>query len=111
MKEFIQEEHLILLLLKWLLDVDPNLFVMTSTYDMIVGAVLCIILYYCCVHEYSGHSASFQSIKGISVETDEIIKETESLEDFSGMLNKEDILPLLKALGYVSLIFLLSFGD
>ena len=40
--------------LKVALGVDPNLFVMTSTYDMIVGAIIIIVFHNGRSHEFSG---------------------------------------------------------
>ena len=42
--------------------------------------------------------------------TDEMIHEAESFEDFSGMLTKRRLIPLLKAVGLAMLIFAVSFG-
>jgi uncharacterized membrane protein len=95
--------------LKVALGVDPNLFVMTSTYDMIVGALTIIFF-------ITAGPKIFRSIlppfkhNGDTVVTDEMINEAESFEDFSGMLSKGRLMPLLKALVLALLIFVLSFG-
>jgi uncharacterized membrane protein len=52
----------------------------------------------------------FTEEKGISVEASVIARETENLDDFSGMLEKKRLLPLLKAIGISILIFAISGG-
>jgi uncharacterized membrane protein len=96
--------------IKMALNVDPNLFIIVSTYDMIVGAGL--VLFFITVApkifryflpKYSGSNVD-------SLEASVISKETENLDDFRGMLQKKYIVPLLKAFGISILIFALSFG-
>jgi uncharacterized membrane protein len=95
--------------LKVALGVDPNLFVMTSTYDMIVGAITIIFF-------ITAGPAIFRAIlppfrhNGDTEVTDEMIHEAQSFEDFSGMLTKGRIFPLVKATGLALLIFAASFG-
>jgi uncharacterized membrane protein len=95
--------------LKVALGVDPNLFVMTSTYDMIVGAITIIFFITVGPGIFRAILPPFKHNGGTEL-TDEIIKETESFEDFSGMFRKSRLLPLLKALGLALLIFIASFG-
>jgi uncharacterized membrane protein len=95
--------------LKVALGVDPNLFVMTSTYDMIVGAITIIFFITIGPKVFRAILPPFKH-SGESEVTDEIIEEAESFEDYSGMLKKGRIIPLIKALGLAVLIFILSFG-
>jgi uncharacterized membrane protein len=95
--------------LKVALGVDPNLFVMTSTYDMIVGAITIIFFITIGPRIFRAILPPFKH-HGDTEVTDEMIKEAESFEDFSGMLRKGRILPLLMALGIALLIFIASFG-
>ena len=95
--------------LKVALGVDPNLFVMTSTYDMIVGAITLIFFITIGPRIFRAILPPFKHTGATEV-TDEIIEEAESFEDFSGMFRKGRILPLLKALGLALLIFIASFG-
>lgn len=95
--------------LKVALDVDPNLFVMTSTYDMIVGAITLIFFVTIGPKIFRAILPPFKH-NGDTEVTDELIHEAESFEDFSGMLGKGRIGPLLKALALALLIFILSFG-
>ena len=95
--------------LKVALGVDPNLFVMTSTYDMIVGAITIIFFITIGPRIFRAILPPFKH-HGETEVTDEMIKEAESFEDFSGMLRKGRILPLLMAFGIALLIFIASFG-
>lgn len=95
--------------LKVALDVDPNLFVMTSTYDMIVGAITIIFFITAGPRLFRAILPPFKHF-GDSASADEVVKETESFEDYTGMFRKGVLLPLLKALGLSVLIFALSFA-
>jgi uncharacterized membrane protein len=96
--------------LKMALNVDPELFVVVNTYDMIVGAFLVLFFITVAPKIFRFILPKFTEEKGMEIEESEIVKETENLEDFSGMLSKGTILPLLKALGFSVLIFGISFG-
>lgn len=95
--------------LKVALGVDPNLFVMTSTYDMIVGAGTIIFFITAGPKIFRAILPPFKH-NGDTDVSEELIHETESFEDFTGMFSKERLLPLLKALGLALLIFIVSFG-
>jgi uncharacterized membrane protein len=95
--------------LKVALGVDPNLFVMTSTYDMIVGAITIIFFITIGPKLFRAILPPFKH-DGESGITDKMLEEAESFEDYTGMLRKDRILPLLKALGLAILIFIASFG-
>lgn len=98
-----------LVALKLALDVDPNLFVMTSTYDMVVGAATIIFFITVGPKIFRSILPPFKHIAdGDNV--DEIVAETESFEDFSGMFKKGVFLPLMSALGIAFVIFIASFG-
>jgi uncharacterized membrane protein len=95
--------------LKVALGVEPNLFVMTSTYDMIVGAITIIFFITIGPRIFRAILPPFKH-HGDNEVTDEMIEEAEGFEDFSGMFRKGRILPLLMALGIAILIFIASFG-
>jgi len=95
--------------LKVALGVDPNLFVMTSTYDMIVGAITIIFFITAGPKLFRAILPPFRHNGGPEL-SEEIIQEAESFEDFTGMFRKGRLLPLLKALGLALLIFIASFG-
>jgi uncharacterized membrane protein len=98
--------------LKLALNVDPSLFVIVSTYDMVVGAVL--VFFYITVAP-----ALFRLIlppfkneqNGIIEDPDHKYAELDTdYEDFSGMFKRGRILPLLEALGLSVIIFAASLG-
>jgi uncharacterized membrane protein len=95
--------------LKVALGVDPNLFVMTSTYDMIVGAITIIFFITIGPKIFRAILPPFKH-HGDTEVTKEMIEEAESFEDFSGMFTRGRLFPLLKALGLALLIFIASFG-
>jgi uncharacterized membrane protein len=94
--------------IKVALNVDPNLFVLVSTYDMIVGAGLVLFFITIAPRIFRFILPKFIEEKVISFEASQIAKETENLDDFRGMLNKRTLLPLMKAIGISILIFGIS---
>jgi uncharacterized membrane protein len=94
--------------IKMALNVDPNLFVIVSTYDMIIGAGLVLFFITLAPKIFRIILPKFTEEKGISIEAEAITRETDNLDDFSGILDKKNILPLLKALGISLLIFAIS---
>jgi uncharacterized membrane protein len=95
--------------LKVALGVDPNLFLMTSTYDMIVGAITIIFFITAGPRIFRAILPPFVHDKD-SVTDGIDIEEAASFEDFTGMFKKGRLLPLLKALGIAILIFAVSYG-
>jgi uncharacterized membrane protein len=98
-----------LVALKVALGVDPNLFIMTSTYDMIVGAVTIIFFITIGPRFFRAVLPPFKHI-GNGEDSSKVAAEAESFEDYSGMMKKSVLLPLLKAFGIAILIFILSVG-
>jgi uncharacterized membrane protein len=90
--------------LKLILNVDANRFVVLNTYDMIVGAFL--VLFYVTVAPriFRAFLPKYKEEKGIEVDEELVKKETEGLDDFTGMLKKKTFVPLLKALGLAIII-------
>jgi uncharacterized membrane protein len=96
--------------IKMALDVNANLFVILSTYDIVVGAMLVLFFITVAPKIFRFILPEFRGKNVISADTDEIIKETESLEDYSGMFRKDILLPLLKAFGLSVAIFAIAGG-
>jgi uncharacterized membrane protein len=97
--------------LKLALNVDPNLFVIVSTYDMIVGAVLILFFITIAPKLFRSILPPFKNIPNTNANLDTSFSEIETdYEDYSGMFNKDSILPLLGALGLSVVIFAVSFG-
>lgn len=96
--------------IKMALNVDANLFVIVSTYDMIVGAFLVLFFITVAPRIFRFILPPFVTSNGIRGDEAEILSQTENLEDFSGMFKKGVFLPLLGALGISVLIFACSGG-
>jgi uncharacterized membrane protein len=96
------------------LDVEPSTFVMTNTYDMIVGGLT--ILFFITVGPavfrfflppYKSHVVqTSENLDFASMEKEM----SEDFDDFSGMFKRDTVLPLLGALGLSVLIFAAGFG-
>jgi uncharacterized membrane protein len=96
--------------LKLALSVDADRFVVLNTYDMIVGAVLVLFFITIAPKIFRYVLPKFNEKNKISVDPNEITKETERLDDFSGMLSRKTFFPLLKALGITVLIAAIGGG-
>jgi uncharacterized membrane protein len=98
-----------LVALKVALGVDPNLFIMTSTYDMIVGAATIIFFITIGPRIFRYFLPPFKQI-GDGEDSEKAAAEAESFENYSGMLKRGVLVPLIKAFGIAILIFALSAG-
>lgn len=98
-----------LVALKLALGVEPNIFIMTSTYDMIVGAATIIFFITAGPKVFRAILPPFKHIVN-GGNADDIVAETESFEDFSGMFRRGILIPLLAALAISVVIFAISFG-
>jgi uncharacterized membrane protein len=85
--------------LKLILNVDADRFVILMTYDMVVGAFLVLFFVTVAPRIFRAFLPKYKEEESMAVDEDLIKKETEGLEDFSGLLKKETFLPLLKAFG------------
>jgi len=96
------------------LDVEPNVFVMTNTYDMIVGGLTIMFFITAGPAFFRMFLPPFKRVetsKGESLDFDQAGKTmTEEFDDFTGMFKKNTILPLLAALGLAVLIFAAGVG-
>jgi len=84
--------------LKLILDVDAERFVVLNTYDMIVGAFLVLFFVTVAPRIFRAFLPKFKEEKGAVVDDELVKQETEGLDDFSGMLDKQRAWPLLRAL-------------
>jgi uncharacterized membrane protein len=94
--------------IKMALDVDANLFVILSTYDMVIGAFLVLFFITIAPRIFRFILPPFDRSKGIAIDEEEIAKQTENLEDYTGIFKKGVFLPLLGALGISVIIFMIS---
>jgi uncharacterized membrane protein len=96
--------------LKMALGVDADLFVLVNTYDMIVGAGLVLFFVTLAPRIFRVILPSFKENEINKLDTSVALEATEDFEDFSGMLKRDVLLPLLKALGLSVVIFALAGG-
>jgi len=96
--------------IKMALNVDANLFVIVSTYDMIVGAFLVLFFITIAPRIFRFILPPFDESKGVTGDVTEITRQTENLENYSGILKRKVFLPLLGALGISVLIFAFAGG-
>ena len=85
--------------LKLILDVDADRFVVLFTYDTIVGAFLVLFFVTLAPRVFRAILPKYEDKNGVTLDEELVKKETEGLDDFSGMLKKKTFIPLLKALG------------
>ena len=90
--------------LKLVLDVDAHRFMVLNTYDIIVGAFLVLFFVTVAPRIFRAILPRFEDRNGIRTDVDQLVTETENLNDFSGMLSRSMAVPLLKALGFAVLI-------
>jgi uncharacterized membrane protein len=88
------------------LKVDPTLFVIATTYDIVVGSVL--VLFFISIAPAIFRFILPNNIKTNVVQPGEISQEATDPDDFSGMAEKATILPLMTALGVSVIIVALS---
>ncbi len=90
------------------LQVNPNLFVLTHTYDLILGTFLLLFLMTIAQRTFNYFLPSFAENhhkKGVTTDID-----TTEMDDFSGIFSKKVILGLLKAFVVDILIVAVSVG-
>jgi uncharacterized membrane protein len=96
--------------LKLALNVDPNLFMIVNTYDMVVGAGLVLFFITVAPRIFRSILPKFVNTTEKIVDEAVITREIEDLEDFSGMFTKRILIQLLKALGISVIIFAVAGG-
>ena len=95
--------------IKTALEVDPSLFIMTHTYDMIVGAFTIIFFITIGPQVFGLILPKFKKKTGDEL-VDGVVDEVEDLDDFSGMLSKSRFPKLLMAMGFSLIIFAVAAG-
>lgn len=91
------------------LDVNPSLFLMTNTYDIITGAVTIIFFITAGPKVFRAILPPYKFL-GESHDADKAAAEAQSFDNYSGMFKKERLLPLVKAFGISLLIVAISVG-
>ena len=91
------------------LNVSPNIFILTHTYDMMIGAVCLVFLMTIAQRVFNWFLPHFhENHKHINLK--ELVVESEGMDNFLGMLTKKGAIQLLKAFGLSALIFAISGG-
>jgi uncharacterized membrane protein len=91
------------------LDVDPSLYIMTHTYDLIIGAFV-ILFFISAGRQIFGLVLPPFKKPEITGDTTDVVEELEDMDDFTGMLGRRRGTGLLAALGISILIFGISAG-
>jgi len=96
------------------LKVEPNAFIMTNTYDMIVGGIVILFFMTAGPGFFRLFLPPFKAPAGLSVEGPDINemnrKMVEDFDDYSGIFKKGVVLPLLAAIGLAIVILGLGVG-
>ncbi|HUW92044.1 MAG TPA: DUF819 family protein [Bacteroidales bacterium] len=88
------------------LDVDPTAFIVATTYDMIVGAMVLIFFITAGPAFFRWLLPAFKGGNGDTVDAEKVGREVSAeFDDFSGMFRKGTLVPLVGALGIAILIF------
>jgi len=96
------------------LKVDPNAFIMTNTYDMIVGAI--VIMFFITAGPaffrlFLPHFKAPAAADGDSTDIEMMNRKiAEDFDDYSGIFKKEIVLPLLAAIGLAIVILGIGVG-
>ncbi len=90
------------------LDVSPNIFILTHTYDMMLGAICLTFLMTGAQKVFNWFLPAFHDTNGqaIAIQT----PEGESMDNYLGMLSRKGIVQLLKAFALSVGIFVVSGG-
>ena len=91
------------------LEVDPSLFIMTHTYDLIIGAFTIIFFITVGKQVFGLVLPEFRKPE-IEGDANEILGEVEDMDDFTGMFRKTRLPKLMGAVGISLLIFAVSAG-
>lgn len=87
-------------------DVNPDVFILTHTYDMMLGAICLTFLMTVAQQLFNLFLPPFHQKADSSI--DQPVVENESLDNFIGMLTPKGLVQLLKAFGLSALIFAIS---
>ncbi len=90
--------------IKEALNVDPDIFIMTHTADLVIGAITLLFLMTVAQRFFLLFLPPFRNPHSPG-ETERLAREAAEMDDFSGIFTKENFLPLLKAVGLSVLIF------
>jgi len=95
--------------IKAALNVDNELFLMTHTSDLVIGALVIIFLITLAPRLFSLFLPAFKH-KGTDIDPDSLAREAESVEDYSRLVSKGAFKNIMKSLGVGLLIFAIAGG-
>ncbi len=95
--------------IKEALNVDPDVFIMTHTADLVIGAITLLFLMTVAQRFFLLFLPPFSNPHD-PAETERLAREAAEMDDFSGIFTKENFVPLLKAIGLSVLIFAVGGG-
>jgi len=85
-------------------NVSPNIFILTHTYDLVLGAICLIFLLTLAQRTFNLFLPHFHE-NHKHIKLTQVVKESEGVDNYLGMLTKKGILQLGKALLFSILIF------
>lgn len=91
------------------LKVSPGVFILTNTYDMVLGAFLLLFLMTIAQRTFNLILPHFRDVKKHKAIC-KVINETEGVDNYLGMLNWKSVQKLLVAFGLSVLIVAVSYG-
>ena len=95
--------------IKTALNVDNDLFLMTHTSDLVIGAIVIIFFITLAPRLFSLFLPAFK-YKGTDLDPDKIAEEAESVEDYSRLVSKGAFRNIMKSFGVGIIIFAVSVG-
>ncbi len=91
------------------LDVSPNIFILTHTYDLIIGSVALLFLMTVAQQIFHTFLPKFGLVHKAE-NTMQLTEESSNMEDYDVLFQKKGFSDLLKALGYTIIIFAIGGG-
>lgn len=91
------------------LDVNANTFILTHTYDMVIGAVFLLFLMTIAQRIFNKFLPSFKA-KHAKISAEIEIEHNEDIDSFEQVLSKFGLVELLKAFGFSSIIVAIGGG-
>lgn len=91
------------------LEVSPNTFILTNTYDMVLGSICLIFLMTTAQKVFNLVLPHFNESHE-KIKLKQIVAESEGVDNYLGMLSKKGIIQLSKALGLSIVILGVSFA-
>ena len=95
--------------IKLALNVDPDTYILTHTYDLVIGAFLLLFLITAAQRFFLLFMKPYTSEQG-RIENSKTFAISEDFESYSGIFRRPVFMPLLKGIGFSILIFGIAAG-